>query len=513
MEFKKRILLTSIISGVLPSSYLVARYSSSTKLKENSQHVIVAGFILAILTYLCTIVLAEKLIVPTGIFNSSRIFGYFAVLLLFIAIQSISVVIFVYSAEWIYGKEAFSSKNNLSSNVDRIYFTTFFLLGLLISGFLFSAGPFVFFFTSIYLVPNVYLFSHFKQLLSTRKQIISFTVIFLLIVLSFPVANYLSDYLELGLVKALTHTGNYYAILLLYLLLLYVVFDAIKFVLIKFKTINLATIQKQKYRRTFFLIFLVLAVLIEVKGIYNFNIPRIQKFQIEVPQESASIKKLKIAMAADFHFSEITSRKYVNRFVDEVNRLNPDIVLLPGDIFESGNSNANMDFIKNELTKIQSKYGVYAVEGNHGYYSSTNTQEFFNESNITLIKDSVVLIDDSFLLLGRMDRHNRNRSSISELLMNAKTDLPLIMLDHQPYYNYTELDRVDVYLSGHTHNGQLFPFNFIVEMVYELAWGYKKVKDTHFFVTCGAQGWGPQVKTASRSEIMEIDIDFTESSK
>ncbi len=510
MEFKKRIVLTSIISGVLPSSYLLSRYSNSTKLKENSQKIVVAGFVLAILTYLSTTVLAELLIVPTGIFQLNRLFGYFAVLLLFIAIQSISTLIFVYSSEKIYGKEAFLSANALTNRIDLIYFYALFLTGLLITGFLFSVGSFIFFFTSIYFIPNVYLYNHVKQLLTTRSQKIGFTVSFLLIVLSFPVALFQSEHLELGMVKALTYTGQYYSILLLYLVLLYIAFDAIKFILIKFKVIEFARIQKQEHRRTFFLIFLGLAVLIVFKGIYNFNTPRVQKFEIEVPRKSASIKQLKIAMAADFHFSEITSRKFVKRFVNEVNSLKPDIVLLAGDIFESGNSNANMDFIKNELSSIQSKYGVYAVEGNHGYYSSTNSQDFFNESNITLLRDSVLVVDNSFQLIGRMDRHNRSRDSISELVMNVKNDLPIIMIDHQPYYDDTDLNRIDLCLSGHTHNGQLFPFNLIVKMIFELPWGYKKEKNTHFFVTCGAQGWGPQVKTAGRSEIMEIDIRFTE---
>lgn len=508
MGFKKRIVLTSIISGVLPSSYLVLRYSKSAKLKENSQKIILTGFVLAILTYLSTIVLAELLIVPTGIFQLNRLFGYFAVILLFIAVQSLATLAFVYLWERIYGKEAFISTNSLTSRIDRIYFSTFFLLGLLITGFLFYVGPFIFFFTSIYFIPNVYLYSHLKRLLTTRRQIISFTIIFLLVVSLFPVALGLSEHLEFSVVKAVTYAGNYYSILLLYLVLLYIAFDAIKFVLIKFKAIGLAKIQKFEHGRTFFLMFLVLAVLIVFKGISNFNTPRVQKFQIEVPRKSASIKQLKIAMAADFHFSEITNKKFVRRFVNEVNSLKPDIVLLAGDIFESGNSNQNMDFIKNELFRIQSKYGVYAVEGNHGYYNSTNTQEFFNASNITLLRDSVLLIDDSFQLLGRMDRHNHSRDSISGLLMNAKNDLPIIMLDHQPYYNDTDLDRIDLYLSGHTHNGQLFPFNLIVKMIFDLPWGYRKIKNTHFFVTCGAQGWGPQVKTASRSEIMEIDIEF-----
>jgi predicted MPP superfamily phosphohydrolase len=62
--------------------------------------------------------------------------------------------------------------------------------------------------------------------------------------------------------------------------------------------------------------------------------------------------------------------------------------------------------------------------------------------------------------------------------------------------------------SGHTHEGQLFPINLIVQNIYELSWGYQKIRNTHFFVTSGLRLWGPPVKTAGKSEIMLVEIHF-----
>jgi uncharacterized protein len=125
------------------------------------------------------------------------------------------------------------------------------------------------------------------------------------------------------------------------------------------------------------------------------------------------------------------------------------------------------------------------------------------------MRDSVIEVANSFSIIGRRDRHDHNRKTIKELFKNTSGSLPVMILDHQPYnleniYN----ENIDIAFSGHTHHGQLFPLNFIIKQIYEISWGYKKIKNTHFFVTCGAQGWGPQVKTASRSEIMEIDVNF-----
>jgi hypothetical protein len=87
--------------------------------------------------------------------------------------------------------------------------------------------------------------------------------------------------------------------------------------------------------------------------------------------------------------------------------------------------------------------------------------------------------------------------------------LPVILVDHRP----TEIDQVskttvDIQLSGHTHNGQMFPLNLILRSMYQLTWGYEKVGNTHFFVTSGIRLWGPPVRTVGKSEIMVIEVDF-----
>ncbi len=508
MEFKKRIVLTSVVSGVLPSAYLVSRYSKNTNPEANLSNIKTLGFILSAASYLFVILIINKLLLQPGVFDSKPIFAYGLSLLLFVAIQSIATLIFIFACEQIYGKTVFTSHKDLTGKINTAYFIGLFLFGLLITACLFAFGPFIFIVFSIYFVPNVYLHNKIKQIFSTRKQVIFFTIFFVFIVSLFPVTRFLSAYIETGIVKLLTLIGYYYAPLLLYLVLFYIGFDLIKWVLTKSKITARSKLNNKPYKTAVFLIFFTLTSLIEVRGIYNFNTPKIQEYHIQIPQKSATIKELKIAMAADFHFSEITSEKFVSKFITEINKQNADVVLFAGDIFESNNSNAKLDFLKSELSGIKSKYGVYAVEGNHGYYSRTNTHEFFNKANITLLKDTVITIDNAFQVMGRMDRHNHRRSSIPELLSMSKSDLPMITMDHQPYYNDKNFDRIDLYLSGHTHNGQLFPANLIEKFIYELPWGYKKINNTHFFVTCGAQGWGPQVRTASQSEIMVINVEF-----
>jgi hypothetical protein len=124
--------------------------------------------------------------------------------------------------------------------------------------------------------------------------------------------------------------------------------------------------------------------------------------------------------------------------------------------------------------------------------------------------DTILSIDDSFDIAGRYDSHFRTRKSIDDFMKSYSDSLPLILVDHRP----TEILQVsktktDIQLSGHTHNGQMFPINLITKSVYELSWGYRKIKDTHFFVTSGIRLWGPPVRTAGKSEIMVINVSFT----
>jgi len=201
--------------------------------------------------------------------------------------------------------------------------------------------------------------------------------------------------------------------------------------------------------------------------------------------------------------------------VDKINSLNPDIVLLPGDVLDEDLAPVIKNNLGANLTKIKSKYGVYAVTGNHEYIGGVEPAvRYLREHSVNVLRDSAVLIDSSFYIIGREDISSRGSSGIKRKPLNKiaapldKTK-PMIMLDHQPFrLEEAEQNGIDIQISGHTHNGQLWPFNYITQKVYELSWGYKKKGNTHYYVSCGAGTWGPPVKTGNISEIVNIKIKF-----
>ena len=247
-----------------------------------------------------------------------------------------------------------------------------------------------------------------------------------------------------------------------------------------------------------------------IAGIINFNTIRTTKYKITIPGKLSGISHLRIAFVSDFHLQEGTSIHFVEKFVAKIDSIKPDLMLFGGDIVEGDRKDENMECFERLFSSITTRYGVYGVLGNHEYYARQDKGSFFSRAGIEILSDSVVIVDSSFILAGRNDSHTTTRKSVEEIMRTIPDSLPVILIDHRP----TEIDQIsrtsaDVVLSGHTHNGQLFPINFITRSVYELSYGYMKKGETHFFVSSGIRLWGPPVRTTGKSEIMVIDIAFT----
>ena len=252
-----------------------------------------------------------------------------------------------------------------------------------------------------------------------------------------------------------------------------------------------------------------ISVVMLIGGAINLNTIRVSNYQITVPKRNSNLGHLRVVFIADFHLQQNSSPHFVAQFVRKVNALKPDIVLYGGDIIEGRDENRISEAILSDLMEINTKYGTFGVLGNHEFYGSRGKATFYENADITLLRDTMLNIDDSFYLAGRYDQHNRQRKSVKEILQSHTPDLPIIMLDHRPtQLQQTSQTPVNVQFSGHTHNGQLFPFNYLIHQMYELSWGYRKIRNTHFFVTSGLRLWGPPVKTAGKSEIMLVDIKF-----
>jgi len=241
------------------------------------------------------------------------------------------------------------------------------------------------------------------------------------------------------------------------------------------------------------------------------NARRIRVKPLSITWEKPS-QPLRIAAISDMHMGSLIGRRMVRQMVRKINSIHPDLVLMVGDQVD-GNPRPVMQLdLGSELKKIESKYGVFAITGNHEYIGNAETSCAYLEAHgIRMLRDEAVEIAGIYLV-GREDRAakqfaNLERKSLADLLAPLDTSKPIVLLDHTPFHlEEAEQHGVDLQLSGHTHHAQIWPWNYITQRVYEVSWGYKKKGNTHVYVSCGAGTWGPPIRIGNTPEIMAITV-------
>jgi len=191
-------------------------------------------------------------------------------------------------------------------------------------------------------------------------------------------------------------------------------------------------------------------------------------------------------------------------------------VLLVGDIVDEDIKPVIDRNLGETLKKLRAKFGVFAVPGNHEFIGKIDKSvNYLEQHGITVLRDSVIKIDDGFYLVGRDDVSGAHfnhfkRKSLADILEKTNRNLPIIVMDHQPVaLEESEKEGVDLHLSGHTHHAQLLPLNLITQAMYKISRGYARFGNTHFYVSSGYGTWGPPVRIGNTPEIVEIRLIFT----
>jgi uncharacterized protein len=345
------------------------------------------------------------------------------------------------------------------------------------------------------------LWSWLNSICGIKKKFYLFIVLFLLSNSLF-IARFFKD------VTFLQWVAAYWMPIAVYSLLLLPLANLIVFLFGKFTTIH-------KKKTIFLTGSMVIAafIFILVLGTYNAYHPVVREYQVTIDKKVEEHKTLRIAMASDMHFGLLSDKEHARRLVSEINSLNPEIILFPGDIIDDDPSQFTKQNIHQNLKRLKAPLGVYATLGNHdGYYEGekliTKITKEINNSDIEVLRDEVILIDDSFYLVGREDYSNKDRASFKELINGINKDKPLIALDHQPNdLIAAEKSGIDLILSGHTHKGQLVPF--ITKFFFINDYGFWNKNNTHSIVSSGFGFWGTPIRIGSQSEIVLLEVTFS----
>ena len=284
----------------------------------------------------------------------------------------------------------------------------------------------------------------------------------------------------------------------------YIIFGALILLSIAliFKIFSIDILREVSYRKTGLHIFIIFSLgILSFWGYRNFKNIDIKNYNIpkELIQKESG---LKFAFISDVHLNGKFDGSKLKIAFEKMKDENVELVLIGGDFLDNSYKSITDD-IKSIIDETNFKHGIYLVLGNHEYYGGIEENiEYIKNLGINILRDEIVKIE-GITIVGRDDRYNKKRKSLDELLKNVDKKSSVIVVDHNPQ-SLKELgnEKVDLYLSGHTHKGQLFPFNLVVNYMYENSGGYKKIGDTHTYVSSGLGTWMIPYRIGSSSQIM-----------
>lgn len=370
----------------------------------------------------------------------------------------------------------------------------------------------------IYILANTYIFFKGYNILQTsRENRVLYTILFISLAVAFILAKILESRHSSVFTDILNIIGGYWMGFMLYAFLFLFLSDLL------FLVLRVSGILDSQhiliYKRWSFLITSVISVLLIAGGAVNALIPVIKEYNIKIEKPADGIKTLRVAAVSDIHLGSVIRKRSIKKLSVMLEKMHPDVIFLLGDIVDGELG----PVLRGDLLKYfkgpQTPDGLYAITGNHEFIGGAKrTIPYIESKGIRVLKDEMVILPGGIQVIGRIDRdsfrfYSKERKSLEELMKNVDHSKPVILLDHQPFHlDESEKNGVDLQLSGHTHNGQMWPLNYLTRKIYEVSYGYKKKGQTQIIVSSGFGLWGPRVRSGSRSEVLLISIEFADKS-
>jgi len=371
----------------------------------------------------------------------------------------------------------------------------------------------------VYSGVNYYIFNHgWRALAGTGNLRTVFVSVFIVIVVAYPLGRLIEAFDRGGVSNLLVWIGSFWLGALMYFLLAVIAIDLGRLVLSaipgceKALRGNMVLLNRWLFGGVVAVVVMVLAF-----GYHNALHPRVRTVKLSIDKRVPGLSGLHVVMVSDIHLGLIVDERRLADIVARVNSLEPDLVLLVGDVIDEDIGSVVEQGMAATLSMLRAPHGVFAVTGNHEYIGGAEEAvRYIEKAGITVLRDTWRLVDDWFYLVGREDRmasfRGVRRKALDEIMAGVDLSKPVILLDHQPLdLQEAERARVDLQLSGHTHHGQLFPINLITKLVYEQSWGYLERGSTQYYVSSGVGTWGPPVRVGNTPEIVSLVLRFGDS--
>jgi predicted MPP superfamily phosphohydrolase len=248
-----------------------------------------------------------------------------------------------------------------------------------------------------------------------------------------------------------------------------------------------------------------------LSGYHAFLYPKVKHQTIRIAKPAGKMRSVRIALATDIHAGYVVTCDHLKRFVDLINAQQCDLILLGGDMIDYDLHILNTQRMDAEFSRLKAPLGVYAILGNHEHrFNTAQKRAWLERCGMTVLQDSVAMPKLAFYLIGRDDKRNRQRKSLDDLMTGLDRTKPLIVADHQPFSTGEALmHNVDLMLSGHTHNGQIWPNNIVTDLLFDgFGEGHETRGGTQFYTSSGLGVSGPPFRVFTDSEIVVFELIF-----
>ena len=338
---------------------------------------------------------------------------------------------------------------------------------------------------------------------------ITYLVVYILLTYGYFALFLLHKYLPLGLAKCLDIICSAWPVIFLYLLMAVLLIDLLRIVN-HFLPFFPAGLQQPTAQTKLLVLAAVCCLLtgIFAAGYHRFNHPKTVHLALTIDKELLE-RPLRMVMVSDLHIGYAIGPKRLQSYVDKINALQPELVVIVGDLLNSQLEPVQRMHMDEILRKIEAPLGRYMVLGNHEYIGGGLEERiaYLEGAGLRVLRDELAELPIGLSLVGRDDRSNAHRASLDSLMNGRDPRRAYILLDHQPYHLEEAAQQgLDVMLCGHTHSGQIWPASLLVRRMYELPQGYMQRNDTHYYVSSGLGIWGPPFRIGTDSELVLIDL-------
>lgn len=252
-------------------------------------------------------------------------------------------------------------------------------------------------------------------------------------------------------------------------------------------------------------------------GVASALVPvEVKRVRVTLDRLSKALSGTRIVQLTDVHVGPTIGKSFVEDVVVRVNGLSPDVVVITGDLVD-GSVEELAEHVE-PLGKLKARYGVYFVTGNHEYYSGVDAWiAHLEKLGVRVLRNERVRIGgaDGFDLAGVDDYSSRGHAhghgfDLEKALAGRQKDCACVLLAHQPRgIELADALGVDLQLSGHTHGGQIFPWNLAVRLQQPFVSGLHKLAHAQIYVSRGTGYWGPPMRLGAPAEITEIELVST----